>query len=234
MYGESNVPSPNAGFLAVAAGANHCLGLKQDGSIVAWGSNEFNQCSVPSPNTGFVAVAAGAYHSIGIKQNGSIVAWGSNSSGQCNVPSPNTGFKAVAGGQNHSIGLKQNGSIVAWGDNTYGQCNVPPPTGSAPGNDQNNPVPSENLPPNADAGEDQIVTGSDGNGSVQVTLDGSDSADPNGSIVSYVWFEGGNQIATGVKPTVSLSVGRHIITLTVTDNTGLTDTDAIAITVETP
>ena len=50
-------------FVAVARGDAHSLGLKSDGSIVAWGDNEDGQCNVPSPNTGFVAVAGGGYHS---------------------------------------------------------------------------------------------------------------------------------------------------------------------------
>jgi len=88
-----------------------------------------------------------------------------------------------------------------------------------------------NQAPIANAGPDQTVTDSDGNGSQQVTLNGSGSADPDGTIQSYVWTEGGTQIATGVNPTVTLSVGQHTITLTVTDNGGLTDTDTIVITV---
>jgi hypothetical protein len=48
-------------------GVNHCLGLKIDGSIVAWGWSGFNQCDVPMPNANFVTVAAGQYHSVGIK-----------------------------------------------------------------------------------------------------------------------------------------------------------------------
>jgi hypothetical protein len=111
------------------------LGIKQDGSIAAWGHNYYGQCNVPSPNTDFVAVAAGCWHNLGLKQDpsaplgagGSIVAWGYNGSGQCNVPSPNTGFVAVAAGYYHSLGLKQDGSIVAWGNNDYGQCNVSSP-----------------------------------------------------------------------------------------------------------
>jgi hypothetical protein len=35
------------------------MGLKSDGSIVAWGFNGWGQCNVPSPNVGFTAVAAG-------------------------------------------------------------------------------------------------------------------------------------------------------------------------------
>ena len=119
--------------MAVAAGWWHSLGLKADGSIVAWESNYddygnyMGQCNVPSPNTGFIAVTAGEYHSLGLKADGSVVAWGDNGDGQCNVPSPNTGFVAIAAGWWHSLGLKADCSIVAWGWNGISQCNVPSP-----------------------------------------------------------------------------------------------------------
>ena len=86
-------------------------------------------------------------------------------------------------------------------------------------------------PPIADAGPDQAITDSDGNGSEQVTLDGSASFDPDGTIVSYVWSEGGLEIATGINPTVILSTGTHLITFTVTDDGGLTDTDTVTVKV---
>ena len=101
-----HVPAPNSGFTALAAGRYHSLGLKADGSIVAWGDNGYGQCNVPDPNTGFIALAAGGYHSLGLKADGSIVAWGSNYYGQCNVPAPNTDFTALAAGHSHSLGLK--------------------------------------------------------------------------------------------------------------------------------
>ena len=56
--GQCDVPAPNNGFVAIAAGYNHSLGLKVDGAIVAWGGNSVGQCTVPGPNSGFVAVAA--------------------------------------------------------------------------------------------------------------------------------------------------------------------------------
>jgi len=91
-----------------------------------------------------------------------------------------------------------------------------------------------NQPPVANAGPDQTVIDNDRNGSEQVTLDGSASSDPDGTIVSFVWREGATQIATGIKPIVTLSTGTHIITLTVTDNGGLTDTDTVTIIVSSP
>jgi hypothetical protein len=90
---------------------------------------------------------------------------------------------------------------------------------------------ASNQPPNANAGADQTITDDDGNGSEQVTLNGSGSSDPGGAIQSYVWSEGGAQIATGMNPTVTPAVGQHTITLTVTDNGGLTDTDTVMITI---
>ena len=67
-------------------GDSRWLGLKEDGSIVVWGRNDYGQCNVPSPNSGFVAVAAGTHHSLGLKEDGSIVAWGGdklNSKSRC-------------------------------------------------------------------------------------------------------------------------------------------------------
>ncbi|HBA88143.1 MAG TPA: hypothetical protein DCZ75_09220 [Geobacter sp.] len=88
-----------------------------------------------------------------------------------------------------------------------------------------------NQPPVANAGVDQSVTDSDGNGSQSVTLNGSASSDPDGTISSYVWKEGTTQIATGATPAVTLAVGTHTITLTVTDNAGATATDTVVATV---
>jgi len=126
--------SPNSGFVAVAAGYYHSLGLKADGSIVAWGLNDYGQCNIPEPNSGFIAVAAGDYHSLGLKADGSIVAWGLNDKGQCNLPSPNSSFIAISAGYQHSLGLKQDGSIVGWGSNTdyYGKWigQATPPEGN--------------------------------------------------------------------------------------------------------
>jgi uncharacterized protein YjdB len=78
------------------------------------------------------------------------------------------------------------------------------------------------------AGADQKLTDTENSGSVSVNLDGSGSI---GSISSYVWKEGTIEIATGVKPTVSLTVGIHTITLVITDKNGNTATDDVIITV---
>ncbi len=54
------VPASQLSDLVAAAGGwYHGLGLKADGSVVAWGSNESGQCNIPAPNSGFAAIARG-------------------------------------------------------------------------------------------------------------------------------------------------------------------------------
>ena len=66
-HGQCDVPEPNSGFVAIAAGSEHSLGLKDDGSVAVWGRNNYGQCDVPAPNSGFIAIAAGDSHSLGLK-----------------------------------------------------------------------------------------------------------------------------------------------------------------------
>ena len=89
---------------------------------------------------------------------------------------------------------------------------------------------SDNSPV-ANAGIDLSALDTNKNGSELITLDASKSTDKAGTIVDYVWKEGNTQIATGVKPTVNLSIGTHTITLNITDNNGKTASDDVKITI---
>jgi hypothetical protein len=83
----------------------------------------------------------------------------------------------------------------------------------------------------ADAGPDQTVTDTDGDGLASVLLNGAASFDPDGSISGYGWYEGGEQIASAFGVGVPLTVGVHTITLYVSDEHGASDTDEVVITV---
>ncbi|RYD24429.1 MAG: DUF642 domain-containing protein [Verrucomicrobiaceae bacterium] len=85
--------------------------------------------------------------------------------------------------------------------------------------------------PTADAGVDREVVDADFNGEETVTLDGSGSVAGDGAIAAYEWTRGGNVIGTGISPVVTLPLGQHTVTLTVTDANGLQDTDELAISV---
>jgi alpha-tubulin suppressor-like RCC1 family protein len=114
-------------FEKVAAGAQHSLGLRADGRIVAWGINAYGQCSVPGGLSVVTNIAAGFGHSLALENDGTVVAWGWNIYGQSAVPANLTGIMVIAitAGYGHSLALKNDGSVVAWGANTYGQCTVP-------------------------------------------------------------------------------------------------------------
>ena len=88
-----------------------------------------------------------------------------------------------------------------------------------------------NRPPVAAAGADQYLADADESGDDEVTLDGSGSSDPDGTIDTYVWTEGETELATGANPTITLARGIHTITLTVTDDDGATATDEVTISV---
>jgi len=90
-----------------------------------------------------------------------------------------------------------------------------------------------NDAPTADAGPDQAIVLS-GSPTASVSLDGSGSSDPDPQdTLTYSWSEGGSEIATGSSPSVSLGLGAHLLTLTVSDGR-LSDTDEVLITVTDP
>jgi len=68
-----------------------------------------------------------------------------------------------------------------------------------------------------------------------VTFDASASYDPDGFIVSYVWDFGDGNTGSGVVVTLVYTThGTYTVTLTVTDNDGLTDSTTAQITVYAP
>jgi Regulator of chromosome condensation (RCC1) repeat/PASTA domain len=130
--GACAVPNDLSGVTAVAAGSDFSVGLRNDGTVVAWGCGfNYGECNVPSGLTGVTAIAAGHFHALALKNDGTVVAWGcggSFDSGQCTVPGGLSGVTAIAAGVYHSLALKNDGTVVAWGcasGHDHGECSVP-------------------------------------------------------------------------------------------------------------
>jgi hypothetical protein len=54
--------------VAVAAGDFHCLALRADGTVVAWGFDSDGQATIPAGLDGVTAIAAGGYHSLALRR----------------------------------------------------------------------------------------------------------------------------------------------------------------------
>lgn len=125
---------------AVGAGENHSLAVAQDGTVWAWGRNDYGQLgnNTVSPYTAaqttplqvsgltdVVAVAGGTNSSMALTASGTVYAWRSGSLGntcttncQRLVPtliSNLTGVIAIAAGRSHALALKSDGTVWSWG-----------------------------------------------------------------------------------------------------------------------
>ncbi|HCH5773729.1 TPA: PxKF domain-containing protein [Vibrio parahaemolyticus] len=88
---------------------------------------------------------------------------------------------------------------------------------------------SSGVAPVANAGSDQVVEAT-GNPNTDVSLDGSGSSDADGDALTFSWVWS-LDFAVGEMPTVSLPLGEHLITLTVSDGS-LEDSDDVTVIVQ--
>ena len=138
-------------LIDVAAGSNHSLALKSDGTVWAWGDNQFGQLG-DNTNTsrstpvqvnlsGVTAIAAGNNFSLALKSDGTVWAWGANGSGQLGYNASGTGtsknypvqvvsttgagnltgITAISAGSLHVLALRYDGAVFAWGNGGSGR-----------------------------------------------------------------------------------------------------------------
>lgn len=118
---------PLANVTAVAAGEEHCLALKSDGKVTAWGFDYYGQTTVPAELSNVKAIAAGEDHSLALKNDGTMVAWGDNRFNQTNVPVELKGVTAISAAWNYDFALKNDGTITNFGKDSMlpiGQTNI--------------------------------------------------------------------------------------------------------------
>ena len=106
----------------IAVGRRHTVGIRPDGTVVAVGENEDDQCET-SAFRDIIAVAAGNSHTVGLKTDGTVVSCGKTSAKQCNVSSWKN-IVSIAAGGNHTVGLKRDGTVLATGNDNCGQLDV--------------------------------------------------------------------------------------------------------------
>ena len=142
--------APFSGVKTVAAGENHTVILKEDGTLWGAGSSingELGQIddnyllftglkNGGAPVSGVKAVAAGNNSTFFIDENGSLWASGYNYYGELGLGNRNTqktfsrvesagqNIKAIAAGFRHTVILKENGAVMAAGYNYNGQLGL--------------------------------------------------------------------------------------------------------------
>lgn len=145
---SSNIPSivpESANYIKVAAGGNHNLALKNDGTVWAMGSGTTGVLGDGTNNSSFVPIqtntlpgvtdiASGQNFGMVINSDSTVSAWGYGMSGQLGNGSNTieyspvivnnlTGITNLAQGSFSLCGIarKADGTLWVWGNNEYGQ-----------------------------------------------------------------------------------------------------------------
>lgn len=72
-------PPDNLGLVVqVSAGRSHCLALRDDGTVVGWGINNYGETTIPPGLSNVVKVVAAGWFSLALKADGTVAAWGRN------------------------------------------------------------------------------------------------------------------------------------------------------------
>ncbi|HET7489637.1 MAG TPA: hypothetical protein VFJ85_17045 [Acidimicrobiales bacterium] len=134
-----------SGVVGIAAGGDHSMVLKSDGSVLAWGNGDRGDLgtagtaasNVPvgvdglGAGSGVVSVAAGGNFSLALKADGSLLAWGANdqaqlgtgSPGDLAVPTPVAGLAATAGAVSGAQAVSAGGEhTLAVQSSLFGVC----------------------------------------------------------------------------------------------------------------
>lgn len=130
----------STGWKAVSASFTHVVALKNDGSLWAWGQNNWGQLGDGTTtnraepvragsDNDWVSAVAGPSHTLAIKKDGSLWEWGFGKRVRSEHGTPNkelgtvperignaTNWFSVSRNQVYCVGIQSDGSLWVWGD----------------------------------------------------------------------------------------------------------------------
>lgn len=127
----------------ISTGDYFTIGLKNDGTLWAWGDNSSGQLGNSSNDNSYSpiqigndnnwqVISTGYSHTLAIKTNGTLWAWGGNYHGQIGdgtnldkiLPfqiGSDTNWEKISTNLGHNMAIKTDGTLWGWGWNKYGQ-----------------------------------------------------------------------------------------------------------------
>jgi alpha-tubulin suppressor-like RCC1 family protein/archaellum component FlaG (FlaF/FlaG flagellin family) len=146
LFVSSNIPvkvGSATNWASVACGSSHTVAVRADGTLWAWGRNDYGQVGDTtginrrSPaqigsESNWSTTACGMNHTAAVRTDGTLWAWGRNNFGQLGDGTTNnrnspaqvgsgTNWVSVACGDNFTLALRTDGTLWAWGRNDTGQ-----------------------------------------------------------------------------------------------------------------
>jgi hypothetical protein len=109
------IPAEANGAIGVAATENTSFALMPNGTVVAWGSDDYGLVSDAKYVRGAKKIVAGRRSAIALLENGSLYAWGSNEHGIVRQAVTIENAVNVVAASYGVAALKANGEAVVWG-----------------------------------------------------------------------------------------------------------------------
>lgn len=112
-------PPPASGYKELKNDAiyiAHAIALRNDGTVVAWGRNEYGQCNVPHDLPPAVHVSVGFNHSTALLDDGRIRCWGQSEYRQCDMGvCANDRFVSIHSSHFWNAAMRADGTVHLWG-----------------------------------------------------------------------------------------------------------------------
>jgi len=103
-------PAGITGVVSISCTWEHTVALREDGTVVAWGRNDYGQATVPVGLDRVVAVSAGAFHSLALRDDGTVVSWGVQDD-RTSIPSGLGLVVDISAGYEHSTYVLATGPV---------------------------------------------------------------------------------------------------------------------------